>query len=105
MGSRAGDTLGHRRENEDVRSDWGESQGIEQPDGRAQVFTASRKTPGQAQSRQNIQGNSTSRIVVANKPVLQSNNLMAAGNSHKSPSENTSQAAAPARGARSKVGE
>jgi len=38
-----------------------------------------RKTPGASQSvsRSKVMGNSTSRIVVANKPPLRSNNLMA----------------------------
>ena len=75
-GNNVGDTLS--RFNEDQRSDWNESQGPE--GGRIIMMNNQRKTPGgagQNGSRQKVMGNSTSRIVIANKPPLRSNNLMA----------------------------
>lgn len=53
------------RFNDDQRSDWGESQG---PDGRAIVYPGGTAQGTNSRMKHQHQGNSTSRMVVANKP-------------------------------------
>ena len=75
VGGPGNDTLS--RLNDDQRSDWGESQGLE---GGRIIYQNQSRPPagGQTTSRQKNahMGNSTSRIITANKPAFRSNNLM-----------------------------
>lgn len=73
VGGGVNDTLS--RFNEDQKSDWGESQG---PEGGRIIYQNQGRPPvgGASMSRQKNMGNSTSRIVIANKPAFRSNNLM-----------------------------